>query len=245
MGLNRIKGFGLTEGLIGLAVLSSGLLAIYGVHTSYIKSFADDREKANMMSRLSSEMTKAKSFSTCNELAIYGDSLSEVSMVAVSHNGDNTACDVTVSGGWSTPISQGEVSISGMVFLRNLKLTSDDEFNEGDGGAGVGVAASPLGEAIYGKGETITGGTEYESENQFGLKVVEKDGTFYLLDNIDGDEGDNLLEASNLFYRIRGRIYLDGSSWNADDFDRVYAGAQDTSVCRTLHPNTHSDPCQP
>ena len=240
MSLKRFKGFGLTEGLIGLAVLSSGLLAIYGVHTSYIKSFADDREKANMMSRLSSEMTKAKSFSTCNELAIYGDSLSEVSMVAVSHNGDNTACDVTVSGGWSTPISQGEVSISGMVFLRNLKLTSDDEFNEGDGGTGVGVAASPLGEAIYGDGEKITGGTEYESENQFGLKVVEKDGTFYLLDNIDADGGDNLLESSNLFYRIRGRIYLDGSSWNENDFDRVYAGAPDTSVCRTLHPNSYS-----
>jgi hypothetical protein len=241
--LNRIKGFGLTEGLIGLAVLSSGLLAIYGVHTSYIKSFADDREKAAMMSRLSSEMTKAKSFSTCNELAIYGDSLSEVSMVAVSHNGDNTACDVTVSGSWSTPISQGEVSISGMVFLRNLKLSSDDEFNEGDGGTGVGVAASPLGEAIYGDGEKITGGTEYESEtdNQFGLKVVKKDGTFYLLDNIDADGGgDNLLEASNLFYRIRGRIYLDGSSWNEDDFKNVYAGAPDTSVCRTLHPNSYS-----
>ena len=241
MGLNRIKGFGLTEGLIGLAVLSSGLLAIYGVHTSYIKSFADDREKANMMSRLSSELTKAKSFSTCDALDVYAGSLTDMSMVAVSHNGDNTACDVTASGSWSTPISQGEVSISGIVFLRDLKLSSDDEFNEGDGGTGVGVAASPLGEAIYGEGEKITDGESYEDTNDFGLKVVKKDGTFYLLDNIDGNgDGDNLLEASNLFYRIRGRVYLDASSWDEVDFDRVYVGAPDTSVCRTLHPDTYS-----
>jgi len=39
------KGFGLTENLIALVVLSVGLIAIYGVHTDLLRSMSDDKER--------------------------------------------------------------------------------------------------------------------------------------------------------------------------------------------------------
>ena len=243
MGLKKNKGFGLTEGLIGLAVLSSGLLAIYGAHTGYIKSFADDREKANMMSRLSSEMIKAKSFATCDALATYAESVSDLSMSALKHNGDNTACDVTISGDWNTPLSQGSALLKGLVFLRDLKLVSDDEFNEGDGRTGIGVATSPTGDASYGDNKVLTTEVKIylEDNKKFNLKVVEgKDGKFYLLDTSENANGLNVLEGPSLFYKISGKIYLwdpvnKNDGYDLADLSNVYAGAPDTSVCRTRH----------
>jgi hypothetical protein len=235
----RQKGFGLTEGLIGLAVLSTGLLAIYGVHTSYIKSFSDERQKSEMMSKLSSEMTKAKSFSSCESLSNYAATLTDISMSVSEHNEDETVCDIAVSGTWSSPISSGTVAVSGIVFLRNFSLSSSDSFGESDGGVGSSKISPPTGDAVYGDGtnKQITESNLVQRDDLFGTAVIEDGGVYYLLDSATDDNGANVLESSNPFYRIKGTIYAseDGVKNFTLKEANIYAGAPDISICKTAH----------
>ena len=241
MSLKYSKGFGLTEGLIAMVILSSGLLAIYGVHTSYLKSFADDRAKADMTSKMVAYLTKARSMGTCSAISESAPSYLTVSATAVSA-ADDTACDVTISGAWSSSLSDGSRVVHSKIFLRDLKLSDDDEFQEGDGVTEVGFLNPPTGDAVYGDG-TSKGIDEGENGNLvqrdklFGTAVIEEGGVYYLLDPVTGDKGTNVLESSNPFYRIKGTIYASENGVKNFTYkeEDIFAGAPDISICKTAH----------
>lgn len=250
-GIKRQKGFGLTEGLLGLVVLSTGLLAIYGVHTHYLRSFSDDRERMQLINALSAFMADAR-------VGGYG-SCEVIQNVAASHplytlqtsfsisrsasrvviDGDKTHCLVSVSGSWSTPLSTGSEAISGNVFIRNFLLSSNDEFEDGDNIGPAGAISMPLGGAQYGDGlsKEITNENLVQRDNLFGTAVIEEAGVYYLLDPAEDTSGTNVLKSSNPFYRIKGTIYTseDGVKNFTNNEADIFAGAPDISICKTAH----------
>ena len=54
------KGFGLTEALIGLVILSSGLIAIYGVHSDFLRSAKDSRDRDIALQLASSRLEEVR-----------------------------------------------------------------------------------------------------------------------------------------------------------------------------------------
>ena len=232
MSLKCSKGFGLTEGLIAMVILSSGLLAIYGVHTSYLKSFTDDRAKADMTSKMVAYLSKARSMGTCSAIAASAPSYLTVSATAVSA-ADDTACDVTISGAWSSSLSDGSRVVHSKVFLRDLKLSDDDEFQEGDGVTEVGFLNPPTGNATYVSGERS--GKVLLEEN--GVAVVYDGDKYVLIENYSTSgevgTGESLLESSNYLHRIKGRVYF-RNAFVGEDKDKILIGAPDTSICRTF-----------
>lgn len=235
----RQKGFGLTEALIGLVVLSTGLLAIYGVHAKFLQSMADDRRLSQAVFLTQQQMAKVRLDATKNALSsayptyTAGEYTIET---ALSASGETSYVDVTTSWG------DGSYSMNSVV-LTTSPFYSGVLTENGPQGYNPykGASISPSGDAVYGDGNVITGeDAVFEEKNSFDLRVVKKDNTYYLLDDSDdSNEGKNLLQSSNLFYKISGQIYLDKSSWDADDFGNFFAGAPDTSVCRTLHPTSY------
>lgn len=233
MSLKYSKGFGLTEGLIAMVILSSGLLAIYGVHTSYLKSFADDRAKADMTSKMVAYLSKARSMGTCSAIAESAPSYLTVSSTAVSA-ADDTACDVTISGAWSSSLSDGSRVVHSKIFLRDLKLSDDDEFQEGDGVTEVGFLNPPTGNAEYRKGDAESGEKVF-FDPETGLAIVKNSEDKYVLveNSTDGESGEALLESSHHLHRIQGRVYF-RDAFVGDDKDKILIGAPDTSICRTF-----------
>jgi len=235
----RQKGFGLTEALIGLVVLSIGLLAIYGVHAKFLQSMANDRRLSQAVFLTQQQMAKVRLDATKNALSsayptyTAGEYTIET---ALSASGETSYVDVTISWG------DGSYSMNSVV-LTTSPFYSGVLTENGPQGYNPykGASISPSGDAVYGDGSKITGeDATFEEKNQFDLRVVKKDNTYYLLDDSDSsNEGKNLLQSSNLFYKISGQIYLDKSNWDADDFGNFFAGAPDTSVCRTLHPESY------
>ena len=252
MGLLSQKGFGLTEGLLALVVLSTGLLAIYSVHSAYLRQMNDETNRTEALYLTSQKIGGLRylaalgsepAVSSVPFSSLRGQEYTIKTLVESTSGSDYT---VTVTTSWDSVDGPQQVSMN----TRILAIEPTDVFDLSTGGLDGGpsvagtVLADPTGEANYGDGKAVEfDENQIIAQDDLGLTIVEKDDGYYLLDNVSGSQGTNLLESKYRFFRIKGSIYLYDSDEkkntgiDSSKIENLYAGAPDVSVCKTDHPD--------
>lgn len=146
------KGFGLVEAMIGLVVVTVGLLSINALHANYIASLVDDRiaDKANVIAM--QHASKMRSAAKCT---------TSISNYPVDQDGytiemsKTDPCDFTVTVKKSgTLYKQLNISLTEM---GNQDLQDVPAFYDPEKAGDFAYINMPFGEAEYGKdGEKIT-----------------------------------------------------------------------------------------
>ena len=139
---HRQSGFGLTESLLALVILSVGLLALNGVHTQFIRSLSEENNRSQALMLTSKRLDEFrmdaadKTFDASNgsEEEAYGTSLDQAWTVS----GSNPAT-VTVTTSWSEDASDS-VTLSALISeLTPVTLS----FQGQEVGSGGGSSSSP------------------------------------------------------------------------------------------------------
>lgn len=240
--IKNVQGFGLTEGLISLVVLSAGLLAIYGVHTDLIRSFEDDKTRTEALYLTSQKIAEIRDdaadggISTAAGIeAITGQTATFSRVTGVTSSGSSSTFTITTS--WDGLFGEQSVQLQTVVMPLDPVVAEDITQNGNDPTGTANLIATPQGSAEYGNGRVLTdeelSGKNPESnkvENvEDGTKTLQlDDGKYYLIDS----DNTVLLKSNNPFVTINGRLYKD-ASW-AQTLDDLFIGAPDISICKTI-----------
>lgn len=251
LSIKKQVGFGITESLIGLVVLSFGLIAIFGAHSSFMKGFTDDKSRQEALQIASSVLEEIRkdaidggSFNLSGgytdqleegERATYKKTLDIVSAVATEVS---ETYKVTSTVKWDSIYGGTEnVTLNTYVKLQDptaaLSITQNGEDTTYK--YATNNILSPVGQAEYGTidDELSDNASElvgFEGLNGVKVYLDNKDALYKL---VDGDQV--LLKSSNQLVRISGKIFVDIEATGADidELGTLYAGAPDISYCQT------------
>ena len=240
--LKNVQGFGLTEGLISLIVLSAGLLAIYGVHTDLIRSFEDDKTRTEALYITSQKIAEIRDDAADGAISasagtegIDGETAIFSRVTARSDSGSSSTFTITTS--WDGLFGEQSVQLQTVVMPLDPVVAKDITLNGNDPSGTANLIATPQGSAEYGNGRVLT--DEELSGKSPELNTVENvedgtktlqldDGKYYLIDS----DNTVLLKSNNPFVTINGRLYKD-ASW-AQSLKDLFIGAPDISICKTI-----------
>jgi type II secretory pathway pseudopilin PulG len=235
------KGFGLTEALIGLVILSSGLIAIYGVHSDFLRSANDSRNRDIALQLASSRLEEVRDdladgsinpgdYSPETGLEETYDRVTTLTAVDDRYN-------VKIKVSWGGLFGDDSIVIGAQLKTMDpakvISVTTNG--SETTLPAVSSIIGTPQGEAEYGSGETTdTAGSNNAVENENdGTRIVEEGGLYKLVDNTTNEV---LLKSSSPLKTISGRMYVNitAAGIEKSDIDALYVGAPDVSVCRNV-----------
>lgn len=241
--IKNVQGFGLTEGLISLVVLSAGLLAIYGVHTDLIRSFEDDKTRTEALYLTSQKIAEIRDdaadggiSTTAGSEVITGQTATFSRVTGVTSSGSSSTFTITTS--WDGLFGEQSVQLQTVVMPLDPIVAEDITQNGNDPTGTANLIATPQGSAEYGNGRVLTDELLGKSPEPNVVEGVEDgtktlqldDGKYYLIDS----DNTVLLKSNNPFVTINGRLYLyKDASW-AQSLDELYIGAPDISICKTI-----------
>ena len=235
------KGFGLTEALIGLVILSSGLIAIYGVHSDFLRSANDSRDRDIALHLASSRLEAVRDDLADGSINpnIYPDetglegSYDRVTTITAVDDRYNVKIKVSWGGLFGDDSIVIGAQLKTMDPSKVISVTTNG--SETTLPTVSSIIGTPQGEAEYGSGEeTSTAGIDnsIEGEND-GTRIVEEEGLYKLVDNATDEV---LLKSSTPLKTISGRMYVNitAAGISKSDIDALYVGAPDVSVCRNV-----------
>ena len=240
--IKNVQGFGLTEGLISLVVLSAGLLAIYGVHTDLIRSFEDDKTRTEALYLTSQKISEIRDdaadgviSTVAGNESIAGQTATFSQVTGVASSGSSSTFTITTS--WDGLFGEQSVQLQTVVMPLDPVVAEDITQNGNDPTGTANLIATPQGSAEYGNGRVLTdeelSGKSPELNKVEGVEDGTKtlqldDGKYYLIDS----DNTVLLKSNNPFVTINGRLYKD-ASWPQSLGD-LFIGAPDISICKTI-----------
>lgn len=251
MSLINQKGFGLTEALIGLVILSAGLISIYGVHSDFLRSANDSRDRDKAVQLASSRLEEIRDDLSDGKLDTpliteEKDATGVYTLkTTINEDTDKNLYKVKVDVGWGGLFGSDSILIGAQM----KKMKPSSVISVSTNGASTlipkvsSTIGSPQGEAEYGSGEiTETSGVNNEVANDIndGTRIVEEGGLYKLVDNITNEV---LLKSSSPLKTISGRMYVNISAAGIEksDLDTLFVGAPDISVCRNVRITTGSE----